>query len=82
VQGSSLTTRESTNERRELERQVLDEVETAWRGRVRRMADLLAQVAQPAEGGTSERTLDAYERLFLGADATAFTVLMEAGAGG
>jgi putative intracellular protease/amidase len=30
----------------------------------------------------SERTLDAYERLFHGADATAFPVLMHAGAGG
>ena len=28
-------------------RQVLDELETAWRGRVDRMADLLAQVPQP-----------------------------------
>jgi DNA-binding transcriptional ArsR family regulator len=28
-------------------RRVLDELETAWRGRVDRMADLLAQVARP-----------------------------------
>jgi DNA-binding transcriptional ArsR family regulator len=28
-------------------RRVLDELETAWRGRVERMADLLAQVPQP-----------------------------------
>jgi DNA-binding transcriptional ArsR family regulator len=28
-------------------RRVLDELETAWRGRVDRMADLLAQVPQP-----------------------------------
>jgi DNA-binding transcriptional ArsR family regulator len=28
-------------------RGVLDELETAWRGRVDRMADLLAQVSQP-----------------------------------
>lgn len=28
-------------------RQVLDELETAWRGRVDRMADLLAQVPEP-----------------------------------
>ena len=32
-------------------RRVLDELETAWRGRVDRMADLLAQVPQPAEQG-------------------------------
>ena len=30
-------------------RRVLDELETAWRGRVDRMADLLAQVPQPAK---------------------------------
>ena len=30
-------------------RPVLDELETAWRGRVDRMADLLAQVPQPAK---------------------------------
>lgn len=28
-------------------RRILDELETAWRGRVERMADLLAQVPQP-----------------------------------
>jgi putative intracellular protease/amidase len=33
-------------------------------------------------GLASERTLDAYERLFHGADASAFPVLMQAGAGG
>jgi putative intracellular protease/amidase len=33
-------------------------------------------------GLASERTLDAYERLFHGGDATAFPVLMQAGAGG
>ena len=32
-------------------RRILDELETAWRGRVDRMADLLAQVPQP---GTHE----------------------------
>ena len=30
-------------------RRVLDELETAWRGRVDRMADLLAQVPQPEQ---------------------------------
>jgi DNA-binding transcriptional ArsR family regulator len=30
-------------------RRVLEELETAWRGRVDRMADLLAQVPQPGE---------------------------------
>jgi DNA-binding transcriptional ArsR family regulator len=30
-------------------RRVLDELETAWRGRVERMADLLAQAPQPEE---------------------------------
>ena len=32
-------------------RRVLDELETAWRGRVDRMADLLAQVPEPKEQG-------------------------------
>jgi DNA-binding transcriptional ArsR family regulator len=32
-------------------RRVLDELETAWRGRVDRMADLLAQVPQPTGQG-------------------------------
>jgi DNA-binding transcriptional ArsR family regulator len=31
-------------------RVVLDELETAWRGRVDRMADLLAQMPKPAAG--------------------------------
>jgi len=34
-------------------RRVLDELETAWRGRVQRMADLLAQVPQPEENTPS-----------------------------
>jgi DNA-binding transcriptional ArsR family regulator len=34
-------------------RRVLDEVETAWRGRVDRMADLLAQVPQPEKNKLS-----------------------------
>src|SRR5690349_22462367 len=32
-------------------RRVLDELEAAWRGRVQRMADLLAQVPEPEQGG-------------------------------
>jgi DNA-binding transcriptional ArsR family regulator len=32
-------------------RRVLDELETAWRGRVDRMADVLAQVPRPAGQG-------------------------------
>jgi DNA-binding transcriptional ArsR family regulator len=35
-------------------RQVLDELETAWRGRVDRMADLLAQVPPPEQNNPSE----------------------------
>jgi DNA-binding transcriptional ArsR family regulator len=35
-------------------RRVLDELEAAWRGRVQRMADLLAQVPQP---GTNKPSL-------------------------
>jgi DNA-binding transcriptional ArsR family regulator len=31
-------------------RRILDELETAWRGRVERMADLLAQVPSPGRG--------------------------------
>jgi DNA-binding transcriptional ArsR family regulator len=34
-------------------RRVLDELEIAWRGRVQRMADLLAQVPQPEESRPS-----------------------------
>jgi DNA-binding transcriptional ArsR family regulator len=34
-------------------RRVLDELETAWRGRVQRMADLLAQVPQAEENKPS-----------------------------
>jgi DNA-binding transcriptional ArsR family regulator len=34
-------------------RRVLDELEAAWRGRVDRMADLLAQVPQPEENKPS-----------------------------
>jgi DNA-binding transcriptional ArsR family regulator len=34
-------------------RRVLDELETAWRGRVDRMADLLAQVPQPEQSEPS-----------------------------
>src|ERR687889_792858 len=36
-------------------RRVLDELESAWRGRVDRMADLLARVAQPEETKPSAR---------------------------
>jgi DNA-binding transcriptional ArsR family regulator len=36
-------------------RLVLDELETAWRGRVDRMADLLAQVPQPEAKKPSKR---------------------------
>jgi DNA-binding transcriptional ArsR family regulator len=32
-------------------RRVLDELEAAWRGRVERMADLLAEVPQPEKSG-------------------------------
>jgi DNA-binding transcriptional ArsR family regulator len=31
-------------------RQALDELEAAWRGRVERMSDLLAEVPEPGEG--------------------------------
>jgi DNA-binding transcriptional ArsR family regulator len=34
-------------------RRVLDGLEAAWRGRVQRMADLLAQVSQSEESGPS-----------------------------
>ena len=34
-------------------RGVLDQLEMAWRGRVERMADLLAQVSQPEQSGPS-----------------------------
>ena len=34
-------------------RRVLDELEEAWRGRVQRMADLLAQVPEPPSNGPS-----------------------------
>jgi DNA-binding transcriptional ArsR family regulator len=36
-------------------RRILDELEAAWRGRVDRMADLLAQVPQPAKSKPSTR---------------------------
>jgi DNA-binding transcriptional ArsR family regulator len=36
-------------------RRVLDELEAAWRGRVDRMADLLAQIPQPEENMSSTR---------------------------
>jgi DNA-binding transcriptional ArsR family regulator len=42
-----------TKERRGRARRVLDELETAWRGRVDRMADLLAQVPQPEKNEPS-----------------------------
>ncbi|KAK1177728.1 metalloregulator ArsR/SmtB family transcription factor [Streptomyces sp. NBS 14/10] len=35
-------------------RQVLDELETAWRGRVNRMADLLAEDSAPQENNPTE----------------------------
>ncbi|MFD8379896.1 ArsR/SmtB family transcription factor [Streptomyces sp. NPDC059679] len=35
-------------------RQVLDELETAWRGRVSRMADLLAEDSDPQENNPTE----------------------------
>lgn len=35
-------------------RQVLDELETAWRGRVNRMADLLAEDSDPQENNPTE----------------------------
>jgi DNA-binding transcriptional ArsR family regulator len=34
-------------------REVLDELETAWRGRVERMAEVLAGVPQPETGGSA-----------------------------
>jgi hypothetical protein len=34
-------------------RRILDELEAAWRGRVDRMADLLAQIPQPDENEPS-----------------------------
>jgi DNA-binding transcriptional ArsR family regulator len=36
-------------------RQVLDELEAAWRGRIQRMADVLKQVPQPDESTPSTR---------------------------
>ena len=39
-------------------RRVLDELETAWRGRVERMADLLAQVPQPEDNKPSTDSAD------------------------